>query len=107
MAGHKLTRISVPGLLLVVAGVGGYLLWRPAPEPQIVGVVHTTEGRAAAEVGGQLAAIKVHKGDRVRAGDRTHPPHRSGREGDCIREPRLGSAGRVGKSRPRLCRRAR
>jgi HlyD family secretion protein len=33
------------------------------------GVVRTTEIRIAPEVGGQLAAIKVHKGDTVRAGD--------------------------------------
>jgi multidrug resistance efflux pump len=32
-------------------------------------VVRTTEVRVAPEVGGQLAAIKVRKGDRVRAGD--------------------------------------
>ena len=35
----------------------------------IVGVVRATEVRVAPEVGGQLAAIKVQKGDRVRAGD--------------------------------------
>jgi HlyD family secretion protein len=35
----------------------------------VVGVVRTTEVRIAPEVGGQLAAIKVQKGDRVRAGD--------------------------------------
>ena len=35
----------------------------------IVGVVRTTEVRVAPEVGGQLAAIKVHKGDTVHAGD--------------------------------------
>src|SRR5258707_10483482 len=33
------------------------------------GVVRTTEVRVAPEVGGQLAAIKVEKGARVRAGD--------------------------------------
>ena len=45
------------------------MLWRPEPAAPIVGVVRTTEIRVAPEVGGQLAAIKVHKGDRVRAGD--------------------------------------
>jgi HlyD family secretion protein len=35
----------------------------------VVGVVRATEIRVAPEVGGQLAAIKVQKGDRVHAGD--------------------------------------
>jgi len=56
-------------LLLVAAGVGGYLLWRSEAVPPIVGVVRVTEIRLAPEVGGQLAAIKVRKGDTVRAGD--------------------------------------
>ena len=57
------------GLLLAAAGIGGYLLWLPGPPPPIVGLVRTTEIRVAPEVGGQLAAIKVDKGARVRAGD--------------------------------------
>src|SRR5258705_7668840 len=69
MASHRLARIIVPGLLLVAAGIGGYLLWRLAPEPQIVGVVRATEVRVAPEVGGQLASIKVQKGAQVRGGD--------------------------------------
>jgi HlyD family secretion protein len=69
MASHRLKGAIVPALLLVAAGVGGYLLWRPAPEPQIVGVVRMTEVRVAPEVGGQLASIKVQKGALVRAGD--------------------------------------
>jgi HlyD family secretion protein len=69
MASHRLTRIFVPGLLLVAAGVGAYLLLRPPPEPQMVGVVRVTEVRVAPEVGGQLASIKVERGERVRAGD--------------------------------------
>src|ERR1700687_3707352 len=69
MGSHRLARIVVPGLLLVAAGIGGYLLWRLAPEPQIVGVVRATEVRVAPEVGGQLALIKVQKGAQVRAGD--------------------------------------
>jgi HlyD family secretion protein len=69
MASHRVTRTIVPGVLLVAAGVGAYLLLTPAPEPLIVGVVRTTEVRVAPEVGGQLAAIKVQRGDRVRAGD--------------------------------------
>ena len=42
---------------------------RPEATPPLVGVVRTTEVRVAPEVGGQLAAIKFHKGERVRAGD--------------------------------------
>jgi HlyD family secretion protein len=55
--------------VLVAACVGGYLLLRPAPAAPIAGVVRATEIRLAPEVGGQLAAIKVHKGDTVHAGD--------------------------------------
>src|SRR5271166_1330828 len=69
MASPKLTRIVVPALLLVAAGVGAYFIWRPVPEPPIVGVVRVTEVRVAPEVGGQLATIKVQKGERVHAGD--------------------------------------
>jgi len=57
------------GLVLVAAGVGGYVLWRRADASPIVGVVRATEVRVAPEVGGQLTAIKVEKGARVRAGD--------------------------------------
>jgi len=61
--------IIAVGLVLVAAGLGGYMLSRSAAAPPIVGVVRITEIRVAPEVGGQLAAINVHKGDRVRAGD--------------------------------------
>lgn len=61
-------RIAVLGLILVVAGVGAYLLSRAEP-PQIIGVVRATEIRIAPEVAGQLATIKVQKGERVHAGD--------------------------------------
>ena len=57
------------GLVLAAAGIGGFLLWRPQPVAPLVGVVRTTEVRVAPEVGGELAAIKVKKGERVRAGD--------------------------------------
>jgi len=60
--------IIAVGLVLVAAGLGGYVLWRSGAAPPIVGVVRITEIRVAPEVGGQLAAINVHKGDRVRAG---------------------------------------
>jgi HlyD family secretion protein len=55
--------------LAVAAGLGGYLLWRPEAASPMAGVVRITQIRVAPEVGGQLAAIKVRKGDRVRAGD--------------------------------------
>jgi HlyD family secretion protein len=62
-------RVVAFALILLAAGAGAYLLWvRGEPAP-IVGVVRTTQIRVAPEVGGQLATIKVHKGDRVRAGD--------------------------------------
>src|SRR5713226_6859622 len=69
MASRRHRRIIVLGLLLVAAGAGAYVLWRPGQSAPVVGVVRTTEIRVAPEVGGQLAAIKVEKGARVRAGD--------------------------------------
>jgi HlyD family secretion protein len=70
MASRKHARIVALGLLLVAGVVaGGYLLWRPGPAVPVVGVVRATEVRVAPEVGGQLVAIKVQKGARVRAGD--------------------------------------
>jgi HlyD family secretion protein len=69
MASHTPMRIVALGLVVVAAGVGGYWLSRPEPTPPIVGVVRTTEVRIAPEVGGQLTAIKVRKGDHVRAGE--------------------------------------
>src|SRR5262245_18763531 len=69
MASGRLGRISAFGIVALAVGAGGYWLSRPAATPPIVGVVRTTEVRVAPEVGGQLAAIKFHKGERVRAGD--------------------------------------
>ena len=57
------------GVALAAACVGGYFLVRPVRPAPIFGVVRETEIRLAPEVGGQLAAIKVHKGDAVHAGD--------------------------------------
>ena len=48
--------------LLIAAGVGFYVLWRPGPPAPVVGTVRATEIRVAPEVGGNLAAIKVQKG---------------------------------------------
>jgi HlyD family secretion protein len=69
MASRAQARIVALGLILVGAGAGGYFLWHPGQAAPVVGVVRTTEIRVAPEVGGQLAAIKVEKGARVRAGD--------------------------------------
>jgi HlyD family secretion protein len=55
--------------LVLAAVVGFHLLWRADAATPIVGVVRTTEIRIAPEVGGQLAAIKVEPGARVRVGD--------------------------------------
>jgi HlyD family secretion protein len=68
MARKRGTTVAV-ALALVAAGVGGYALWPSKVDTPIVGVVRATEIRVAPEVGGQLADIKVRKGDRVRAGD--------------------------------------
>jgi HlyD family secretion protein len=68
MASGKIPLIVALGLIVVAAAIGGYWLSRTEPA-RIVGVVRTTEVRVAPEVAGQLDAIKVGKGDRVRAGD--------------------------------------
>jgi HlyD family secretion protein len=60
--------IAIAGLVFA-AVAACYLLWRPATAMPIVGVVRTTEIRVSPEVGGQLVAIKVEPGARVRAGD--------------------------------------
>jgi HlyD family secretion protein len=61
--------VIVLGLLVAAAGVGAVALWRPGPGGAVVGIVRATEIRVAPEVGGQVAAIKVRKGDHVHAGD--------------------------------------
>ena len=53
MASRAVPGIIVLALILVVAGIGGYLLWRPRPALPVVGVVRATEVRVAPEVGGQ------------------------------------------------------
>ena len=69
MASGRTPRIIALGVIVVAVVGGGYWLSGPAPTPSVVGVVRTTEVRVAPEVGGQLAAIKFHKRERVRAGD--------------------------------------
>ena len=56
MASHGSATITALGVVVIAAGVGGYLLWRSQPSPPVVGVVRTTEVRVAPEVSGQLAA---------------------------------------------------
>src|SRR5215510_4350426 len=68
MVSKLITFITV-GVILIAAAAGGSALWRSQTPAPILGVVRATEIRVAPEVGGQLAAIRVHKGDRVRAGD--------------------------------------
>jgi HlyD family secretion protein len=68
MARKRATIVAV-ALVLVAAGAGGYALWPSKAATPIVGVVRVTEVRVAPEVSGELAAIKVRKGDRVRAGE--------------------------------------
>jgi HlyD family secretion protein len=70
MRSRRTTPVIVFGLILVAAAAaGGYLVWQSEAAGPLVGVVRTTEVRVAPEVGGQLVAIKVRKGERVRAGD--------------------------------------
>ena len=69
MASRRSAGIIALGVTLVSAAAVGYVLWRPGKAAPIVGVVRATEVRVAPEVGGQLAAINVQKGARVRAGE--------------------------------------
>lgn len=57
------------GLIAIVSAGIGYALWHSNGATPIIGIVRATEIRLAPEVGGQLAAIEVHEGDRVRVGD--------------------------------------
>jgi HlyD family secretion protein len=69
MASSTSKRIVMLGLVVIAVGAGAYWLSRPEPTPPVIGVVRTTEVRIAPEVAGQLATIKVHKGDTVGAGE--------------------------------------
>jgi HlyD family secretion protein len=62
-------RNVVVAALVLAAVAGFYVLRGSEAAAPIVGVVRTTEIRIAPEVGGQLAAIKVAPGARVRAGE--------------------------------------
>src|SRR5580704_9022449 len=69
MASRSRGFVVVVGLLVAAAGAGAVAFWRPSLNAPLVGTVRATEIRVAPEVGGQVAAIKVRKGDRVTAGD--------------------------------------
>ena len=62
-------RAIVIAVALVLAAGAGYALWPSRADSAIVGIVRVTEIRVAPEVGAQLTAIKVRKGDRVHAGE--------------------------------------
>jgi HlyD family secretion protein len=62
-------RILVLGAVSVIACTAGYLLLRPLSPVPTAGVVRATEVHLAPEVAGELAAIKVRKGETVHAGD--------------------------------------
>ena len=69
MASGKHGRIAVALAVVIAAGALAYLLLRSKHAAPVVGVVRATEIRVAPEVGGQLASIKVRKGDHVHAGE--------------------------------------
>jgi HlyD family secretion protein len=69
MASGKHLRIIIALALVAALGTTLYVLMQSRQTTALVGVVRGTQIRIAPEVGGQLAAIKVHKGDQVRAGD--------------------------------------
>src|SRR5262249_787014 len=69
MVSRKSPGLIAFGLVVLALGMGGSILWRHEAAAPIIGIVRATEVRVAPEVGGQLAAIKVEKGARVRAGE--------------------------------------
>jgi len=69
MTSVRRLRFAVLGAIAILAIAAAYFVIRPERPAPILGVVRTTEVQIAPEIGGQLAAIKVRKGDHVRAGD--------------------------------------
>jgi HlyD family secretion protein len=67
----RIRRRRLFGLLVLalLAGGAAYLIRRPEPQVPIIGIVRSTEVRIAPAVGGQLATIKVTRGQRVKTGD--------------------------------------
>ena len=69
MTRFRRIRFAALPIIGLLAAAAIYFVVRPERPAPIIGVVRTTEVRIAPEIGGQLAAIKVRKGDRVHAGD--------------------------------------
>jgi HlyD family secretion protein len=67
----RIRRRRLGGLLVLalLAGGAAYLVRRPEPQVPVVGIVRATEVKIAPAVGGQLATIKVTRGQQVKAGD--------------------------------------
>jgi HlyD family secretion protein len=61
--------VIIVALLALAAGAFWFAPWSKAGQPSVLGVVRATQIRVVPEVGGQLATIKVRKGDHVAAGD--------------------------------------
>ena len=62
-------RAMILAFALLAVGVGGYAFSRSDKEAAIVGIIRATEIRVAPQIGGQLKAIRIHRGETVRAGD--------------------------------------
>ena len=64
---HSTRRLHIVVLLiLALLGAGAiYVVLRPEQPAPIIGMVRTTEVVIAPEIGGQLGAINVRKGDRA------------------------------------------
>jgi HlyD family secretion protein len=56
-------------VMLLLLGGAAYLVRRPEPPLPAIGIVRSTEIKIAPAVGGQLATIKVARGQHVQAGD--------------------------------------
>jgi multidrug resistance efflux pump len=69
MTNVRRLRFGALAAIGILALAAGYFVLRPERPAPIVGVVRTTEVRIAPEIGGQLAAIRVRKGERLKAGD--------------------------------------
>ena len=61
--------LPLAALAVLTMSVGAYLLGPRAVAPKPIGMVRATEIRIAPEVSGRLLALRVQRGDRVRAGD--------------------------------------
>jgi HlyD family secretion protein len=69
MTNVRRLRFAVLAVIAALGSAAVYVVLRPERPAPIVGIVRTTEVPIAPEIGGQLAAIRVRKGERVKAGD--------------------------------------